>query len=222
MDNRCTVPAYGLLCVIVDCGTGSRVMHTARECGVTGGTIVMGAGTVNNRFLEFLSGCDIRKELVLMVAPGETACLAAETISKKFKFHKQDHGIAFLREICGIEGASSMHCAMRDNEGSAENSMYKAITVIVDKGNAERVIEAAQKAGSKGGTIINARGAGVHETGRLFAMDIEPEKEMVLILAKIETVEPIAETINRELNMKEPGNGILFVQNIVKTYGIYE
>ncbi len=34
--------------------------------------------------------------------------------------------------------------------------MHCAITVVVDKGKAEDVIDAATAAGSKGGTVINA------------------------------------------------------------------
>lgn len=99
--------------------------------------------------------------------------------------------------------------------------MYNSIFVIVYKGNAELVIEAANKAGSKGGTIINARGAGTHETAKVFAMDIEPEKEIVLILSEVESTQKIVDAINAELKIEEPGNGIVIVQNVSKTYGIY-
>ena len=43
------------------------------------------------------------------------------------------------------------------------------------------MIDAATAAGSKGGTVINAR-SGIHEEQTLF-MDIEPEKEIVLIIS---------------------------------------
>ena len=97
---------------------------------------------------------------------------------------------------------------------------YQAITVIVDKGKAEEVVDAAAKAGSKGATIINARGSGIHETSRLFAMDIEPEKEIVLILSQNEKVEDIVESIRQEMQIDVPGNGIIYVQPVNRTYGL--
>jgi nitrogen regulatory protein PII len=100
--------------------------------------------------------------------------------------------------------------------------MYQVINAIVDKGRAEEVIEAASDAGAKGGTIINARGAGIHETRRVFAIDIEPEKEIVMILAKNELVDGIIQSINERLEMDKPGNGIIFVQRAIKTFGLYE
>lgn len=100
--------------------------------------------------------------------------------------------------------------------------MYQAITVIVDRGKAEDVMDAAVAAGSKGGTIINARGSGIHETSRVFMMDIEPEKEIVLIVARRDRVDDIVESIDRKMQLEEPGNGILYVQDVKKTYGIYD
>ena len=98
--------------------------------------------------------------------------------------------------------------------------MYHAITTIVDRGKAEDVIDAATKAGSKGGTIINARGSGIHETSKLFSMDIEPEKEIVIILSEVESTENRIFD-KKPLKIDEPGNGIIFIQDVNKTYGIY-
>ena len=100
--------------------------------------------------------------------------------------------------------------------------MYHAITTIVEKGKAEEVIEAATKAGSKGGTIINGRGSGIHETSKLFSMDIEPEKEIVLILSEAEMTQAIVSSIGERLKINEPGNGIIYVQDVNKTYGLYK
>lgn len=52
-------------------------------------------------------------------------------------------------------------------------------------------------------------------------MDIEPEKEIVLILSEAESTQKIIDSINSELKIEEPGNGIIIVQNVSKTYGIY-
>ncbi len=82
--------------------------------------------------------------------------------------------------------------------------------------------KAALKAGSKGGTIINARGSGVHEKSTLFAMTVEPEKEIVLILSEKEKTDAIVESIKNDINLEKPGNGILFIMDTISTYGIFK
>ncbi|SMC88818.1 P-II family nitrogen regulator [Papillibacter cinnamivorans] len=219
--DKCESHAADLLCVIVGCGQGSRVLHIAKKCGVAGGTVFLGMGTVRGRLLELLSLCDARKEIVLMAAPPSVAENAFETLGSELKLKKHNHGIAFVLPLNRVIGARS--CGDADKNVRKENdAMYQAITVIVDKGKAEEVIAAAEKAGSAGGTVINARGAGVHETGRLFSMEIEPEKEIVLILSRAELAEAIVSSVRSGLRIDEPGRGIIFVQDVAKTCGLYE
>lgn len=212
---------YELLCVVVNHGIAEKVMKFAKHNGITGGTTLLGRGTIKNRILEFLEICDVRKEIVLIVAEKAVIRNAGEIISKEFEFHKPRHGIAFIIPVANLLGARGcVYNNNRESEGE-EKAMYNSIFTIVEKGKAEEVIEAAQKAGSKGGTIINGRGSGIHETQKLFNMDIEPEKEIVMILSEENVTDAIVSSIRERLNLEEPGTGILFVLNVAQTFGLY-
>jgi nitrogen regulatory protein PII len=208
--------------IIVNNGMGSKIMHTAMHNGISGGTVLLGQGTVKNRLLEFIGLSEERKEIILMIAEKKTARHVLLKLDDEFDFEKPNHGIAFTMGVCSLAGMCSCRNNDQKEEGDEDNNMYNAITVIVDKGKAEYVIDAATKAGSKGGTIINARGSGIHETSKLFDMEIEPEKEMVLIIAEKDNTEAIVESIRKELKIDEPGMGILYVQDVNKTYGLYK
>jgi nitrogen regulatory protein PII len=210
-----------LLCVIVNFGLGSKIMKFSKQTGMRGGTVFLGRGTVNNRILEFFDLCDIRKEIVLMLGEKTLADNTIKELSKKFHFDKPNHGIAFSTSVMSILGTHSIESNGINNEKrGAEKTMYNAIYVVVDKGKAESVIDAAKEAGARGGTIINARGSGIHETGKLFSMDIEPEKEIVLILADDQITSPITSSVREKLEIDKPGNGIIFVQSVNQTYGL--
>lgn len=214
-------PHFYLMYVIVKYGLGSKVMRLAKSVGVTGGTIMLGKGTVHHKLLNLFAISDVRKEIVLMIANKQTTEKALQHLNIKLELDKPNHGIAFTTPIVNLMGTST--CQIDDGiERGEGDTMFQNIMVVVDKGNAEEVISAARMAGSKGGTIINARGAGVHETSKLFSMDIEPEKEIVLILSDVQTTDNIVTKIREKLKIDEPGNGIIFVQEVSKTYGIYE
>lgn len=221
-DVDAHVADYELICVIVNFGLGSKILHSAKHCGITGGTISLGKGTVNNHILEFLGLSDVRKEIVYMVGDQKTAEETLDKLDAEFKFEKPNHGIAFTTLVSKVLGNRGCKSANLNKEKGVGTIMYEAITVVVDKGQAEFVIEAASKAGSKGGTIINARGSGIHEISKVFAMDIEPEKEIVLILTKVEQTEQIVASIREQLKIDEPGRGIIFVQDVNRAYGLYE
>ena len=213
---------FELIYVIINYGMGSKVLHKAKEYGIRGGTVLLGKGTVRNSFLNFLSLYDERKEIVLLGADRKTAEHAMQELNKEFKFEKPNHGIVFTTSTCRIVGSKCYRDEMMEEERGVDDSMYQLIITIVNRGSAEDVISAANEAGSKGGTILNARGAGIHETTRLFNMEIEPEKEMVMILSKEEVTEAIVCSIRDKLDLEKPGNGIIFVQDVNKTYGIFE
>lgn len=222
MIEHCTDSSgFELICIIVNFGHGSKIIRYAKQYGIKGGTIFLGKGTVKSSILQLLELNEIRKEIVLMAADRSTAYTVMEELNKKFDFKKPNHGIAFSTSIINILG--TRNCTCKDNQESrgVKNLMYNIIFVIVDKGKAESAIEAATKAGSKGGTIINARGSGVHETSKLFSMEIEPEKEIVLIISENHLTESIASSIRDQLEMDKPGNGIIFIQDVNKTYGLY-
>ncbi|NVP23701.1 P-II family nitrogen regulator [Treponema phagedenis] len=95
------------------------------------------------------------------------------------------------------------------------------ITVIVNRGFANDVMDAARKAGATGGTILHARGTGKPEDEKFFGITIVPEKEQLLIIADNATAEKIKTAISNLDILKEPGIGIIFSLPIIemKTLG---
>ncbi len=222
MDSQSDQGRIDLIHVVVNSGTGSKALHIAKSVGVTGGTVYLGKGTAHNHILELLGLAQSPKEIVLMVAPEHVAQKAMTKLNDELKLKKPTHGIAFTTSVRSVIGTRSMVYNRLFEEERGEEVMHKLINVVVEKGRAEEVIDAAAHAGAKGGTIINARGSGAHETERIFMMDIEPEKELVIIIAKTEAAPGIVEAIAQALDLKEPGKGILFVQNIDNIHGLAE
>lgn len=208
--------------VIVNRGMGSRVLHEARKNGLSGGTVLLGRGTVKNPLLEALALDDVRKEIVLLLTEESVGIRFLDELSAELKFHKRNHGIAFIMDVAGVCGSKRLGCGRFKNTGGEETTMYQAVFIIVDRGKGEEAVGAATKAGARGATIISARGSGIHETNRLFNMEIEPEKEAVLIILKSEITEQVVSSVRRELEIDKPGNGIIFIQDVRQVYGLLE
>ncbi len=211
---------FELLTVIVNYGWGTKILRTAKKSGACGGTILLGSGTVKSSFLKYLGLTDEQKEIVLIIADRSKAFDLLECLNKEYSFMKPAHGIAFCTPVSNVFGNKNCQCSADNKIGGADTIMYNAIYVIVDRGNAEMVIDAAIKAGSTGATIINARGSGIHETNTVFSMEIEPEKEIVLMISELKKTRQIVASITEALQIDKPGNGIMFVQEVSKAYGL--
>ncbi|NLW47548.1 MAG: P-II family nitrogen regulator [Firmicutes bacterium] len=220
MNNNSVLKYIELIMVVVNYGLGSKVVKVAKQTGVSGGTIFLGKGTINNHLLEILDLSDVRKEIILMIAEKTLANQAIEELNRKFGFEKPKHGIAFSIPVINVIGSRNSSYNNLNESGGLENTMYKVIFTVVDKGNAEVVVDSANSVGARGATIINARGSGIHETNMLFSMPIEPEKEIVMIIAKNERVDAIVAVIRENLKIDDPGNGIMFTMDVNQTYGL--
>lgn len=214
---------YDLNVLILKYGMGSKAIALAKACNITGGTVLLGKGTIKNSFLSFFELAESTKEIVLILAERELGCNFLERANSEFNLIKQNHGIAFSVELSNIMGVTSHKNDVENHCQTGGDLMlnYDSIFVIVDKGKGEDVVDAANEAGSRGATIINARGSGIHETSKIFAIEIEPEKEIVLIFTQNDITQRVCDKINQKLELDKPGNGILFVNKVNKAYGIY-
>ena len=97
---------------------------------------------------------------------------------------------------------------------------FKLVMVIVNAGFSEDVMTAAREVNAKGGTIVNARGTAKADAESAFNIMIQPEKEIVFIVAAVNIVEELLNNIYKKVGLNTPGQGIAFtlpVDDFVKT-----
>ena len=207
-----------MLVVIVEQNKASKVLHLADEKGVTASVAMLGRGTASRTIFDYLGLNDKKKAVLMLFGKTEEITDLADYLVEKLEMDKPNHGIAYIESAFNVFGTE-------DNANGSENikrgeNMYNAIYTIVEKGNADDVIEAAEKAGSRGGTVMHARGSGSEEARKVFNMLIEPEKEIVLIISEEAKTKDIVESIRKETQIEEEGKGIIFITNVAQTYGL--
>lgn len=215
---------YVTLWVMGSNGEGTRILRTAKAAGVSGGTILLGKTFGTSNVLDFFGLDEYREEIVLMTTEAGTAMDTVRRLEESLGYDKEHSLFAFTVPVCGIFGSNLMKsCKLtleKEQKEGVKKMKHQLITVIVEKGRGEDAIDSAIRVGSAGGTILNARGAGIHETTKVFAMEIEPEKEIALILSEESKTPAIVEAIRKDLRMDEPGNGIMYVHQVADVYGI--
>jgi nitrogen regulatory protein PII len=96
---------------------------------------------------------------------------------------------------------------------------YSLIMTIVNRGYAELVMDSARAAGARGGTVLYARGTGIHGSEKFMNIDIQPEKEIVLTIVKKPAVKDITHAILEAGGLKTKGRGISFTLPITDLVG---
>lgn len=220
----CTVA--DLVAVIVPHKDEPKVGRMFKDCGIISKTIMHALGTVHGGLAAFLGLDDESKTFMMTATPAGEGSPLLQTLAAKLHMEKPGRGIGLRFELNAVYG---MHrklveeidmSAMKANESFETSSGYQAIVTIVERGQSDDIMEAANKAGARGGTILHGRGAGVHETQRVFGLEIEPEKEIILILASSETAGAIVSAIRTKCHIDEPGKGIIFVTDVAEAAGL--
>ncbi|MFW5780129.1 MAG: P-II family nitrogen regulator [Bacillota bacterium] len=96
---------------------------------------------------------------------------------------------------------------------------YSLIMIVVKRGFAETVMEAAKSQGAKGGTIIHARGTSSKETEMFLGINIEPEKDLVLVIIEDEKRKAVMRAINKKAGINLEGNALVFALPVDEVIG---
>ncbi|NLY47000.1 MAG: P-II family nitrogen regulator [Tissierella sp.] len=211
-----------LFCSILDYGKGSKMCKFAKDMGAVGSTIILGKGTVRNEWLNILGVVEIRKEIFIAIIDEQFEDTFFKTVSDKFSIEKRHHGIAFSTALKHLISSKDYKIESSAEKKGVNNMDFEAIFVVVNKDDLDDVLDAAEAAGSTGGTVIHGRGAGSKEKTTLFNIEIEPEKDIVLILSHTSKTDAIINSINDKLNLHKPNTGIIFVVDVRKTLGLYK
>jgi len=185
-----------LMIAVVNNGQAERFMSIAKEAGAGGGTIIPAKGTASNRILRILALGDKSKEVVLIVIDHEKGKKIVDAVRSDGK----------------IQGVAAMLGSTKEKTMS---SKWKMITIIVNTGYADDIMDAARKAGAHGGTITHARGTGTEEDAKFLGVQIVPEKEMIIILCAADDCDKIVEAVSSLKCLDEPGIGIIYTQDVV-------
>ena len=97
---------------------------------------------------------------------------------------------------------------------------YRLIVSIVNRGFETAAMDAARSAGATCGTLLNARGAGAREAEKAFGIEVQPAKEIVLILSPEDKCPDIMRAVVEKAGLNTPGAGICFTLPVDSVLGV--
>ena len=90
------------------------------------------------------------------------------------------------------------------------------ITCMVQRGIADKIVQAAQEAGAQGATVYYARGEGVRERLGILALVVEVDKEVINVVVAKDQADRILERMYIAGNLDTPGMGFIYLTPLEK------
>lgn len=96
---------------------------------------------------------------------------------------------------------------LNENQNKLE---FELIITIVNGGFSSTVVDSAKEAGAGGATLIKGRGTGIHETENFLGVQIQPEKDIIVILTPKADRTRIMQAICKNAGLNTEGHGLCF------------
>lgn len=218
---------YRLLISIVRRDQGEAYVEFLRDHDVL--TVLAGLcrGTASKSMLDYLGVEKTEKMMLQTMVSTELAGRLLRRMVSQMGIDVPGNGIAMTIPFNSVGGASSFQYLTRGQQPNGNEVKkvseypYVLLTVIVDKGNTDAVMDAARSAGAKGGTVVNAKGTGAEFTEKFFGVSIAAEKEIVYIVAKRADRDAIMHAIMAQSGLDSDAHACVFSLPVDRIAGLH-
>lgn len=213
---------FQAIMTIVDKDRTESILDFVEENGLPCVTVIDAHGSEDKSNVILNLVIEPEKDIFLMLTTRNQAHRLAGLLTDHLNLKTVNSGVLAifdLNQLVGIKLTLPEAPEMEAPGKKPDNPGYSLIIAIVENDKDEAVIHSAESAGATGGTIIHARGTHPYH-GKSFLFGIEPEREVVMIIAEDDKIQAICRRINTDLHLDQPGNGIIVVAPLYDTAGL--
>ena len=206
-----------LMVTIVDRGKAKRIAALCGGLRAPFHIVCFGTGTASSEILDILGLGETDKDVAASIVPEGDILRLQRRVLAELQLGRPGGCVSFAILLTGIGSLVEDFVAHSAEEG-AESEVepmehtehHSLIVAVVRAGFSGTVMEAARAAGASGGTVLHGRGIGSREAEEFFGITIQPEKEIVILLANREQKAGIMRAIQSAAGLRTEARGILF------------
>lgn len=192
-----------MLVVIADRKKTQGIVGSMSDEGVYSTFTMPARGTASSDILNMLGLGEFQKDVILCALRKKSAKSMLRKLIEEHRLDERGQGIAFTVPMTGVLygrkftsfGAFSEEEATQMDGNKYE---YDLILAVTNSGYSDQVMDAAKSVHPSGGTIVKGRETGLKDGGKFFGVNIQPEKEVVMILTPREFCDDIMETVMKK------------------------
>ncbi len=192
-----------------------------------------GHGTASSEVMDMLGLSDEDKCILIAALSEIFADEMLKKLRRELRLGLVNTGVAFtvpvsaangkmlklIEKVNEEKGQTCDHNIKRSGS-KMEEGTYELIMAIVNRGCSEAVMEAARPEGATGGTVINSRRVGSEEAMRFWGINVQPERELVLILADRSKKKDIMKAISENCGMRTEARGVVLSLPVDSVVGL--
>lgn len=216
-----------LLMSIVERDNGKKLIEELKKNNIPVNFQCVGYGTAPTEMLDIFGLGSRDKDIVLSLGTETVVKDMMANFGSKFESHSKYGGLMMIFKITAVNRILAEVLSFNKEinsdggNGAMKNEHHNNLIIIsVNEGYSGDVMQVARKAGATGGTVIKGRLADVEQFVPVAKDELDGERELICILAPLETGKRIMEDVNREFGINSVAKGITFALPTEKAYKI--
>ncbi|MBQ7968448.1 MAG: transposase [Clostridia bacterium] len=234
MANTKNPPIRALVLITTEKLSGKAV-EVFKNNGLPLQYSMLAEGTASSEILDMLGLGTSEKRVLVSMLPKAYANIMLKKLHNELRMNTVNSGIAFTVALTGANNlflkliVKDYDIAETDGkqndaeEGEVINmneKNYSLVAAIVNRGFSGDVMVAAREAGASGGTVIHSRELITEESAGFWGVNMQEEKEVLLILADAENKTNIMKAISEKYGTHSEANGLVLSLPIDSVMGI--
>lgn len=187
---------------------------------------ILGNGTASKHVLSYLGLEATEKIMLLTMVSSEIAKNLLYELVHKMGIEVPGNGIAITVPVGSIGGTSCVQYLTQGQKTKISEGRemceinYALLTVILEKGYTETVMDAARKAGAGGGTVVHAKSTETEVAQKFFGLSIAAEKEIIYIVVNKKDKDDVMRSIMEKAGMHTEAHAAIFSVPVTDVVGL--
>jgi len=197
-----------------------------KDKGLNTHVITLGHGTAQQRYLRYLALDETEKMVCWTIVTGRKWLEVKRAMSIRLRIEAPGVGIAYIIPLSAMGGKRELLFLTdgqnfeKGEETALKGTDQELLIVIGNQGYSEQIMDAARAAGSRGGTVIHARGTGQEKAERFLGISLASEKDLVLIVTPSEKKTEMMQQIIHDAGPETKAGAIVFSLPVTDTAGM--
>lgn len=206
-----------ILTAITERGYGRELVEMMAKRGAGYQIRCSGKGTASSEMMDILGLGSSEKDIVISFGKQSVIESIAREYTDNMTSMGRGRGIMMLLSPNAMGNVAASILSMQNTavhregvEPMKNEHKHSLILISVNQGYTDQVMQTARQAGATGGTIVKARLAADEAAEQFQGLNLQPEKEVIAILAADSIKAAVMNAVNEKYGLTSEAQGVVF------------
>lgn len=220
-------PCLRLLLSVTQAEDEHRVVEVLQKNGIPLCFEARAKGTAPSELLDAIGLGGTTRVLTAGLLPRTRVPAVFDAINKALAYHKRGAGIAVTLPLTGVQNSILQLTAPEGAEPTDDKEKqvmkehpYALLWISVKAGHGDEAVDAARKAGARGGTVLKGSRCSSETASSFLGISIREEQDLVMIVLPAETKPAVMSALTTACGLNTPAHGVVVSMPVDEVMGL--